>query len=111
MALISDAVRPRGHKPAPPPRPFIDSEFYLILPTVPSTHPYLQLHTLLMTVNCLHFEVDTHSADKGRGEGVISIAEKEGGLPDAAVANDEQFEHVVKVLVRGISDSSVTISY
>lgn len=78
---------------------------------LPSTHPYLQLHTLLMTVDCLHFEVNAHGADKGRGEGVVSIAEEEGGLTDAAVANDEQFEHVVKILVRGIFDSSFTISY
>lgn len=64
-----------------------------------------------MAVDSLHFEVDAHGADKGRGEGIISIAEEEGGLTNTAVANDEQFEHVVKILVRGIFDSSFTISY
>ncbi|OBS60527.1 hypothetical protein A6R68_08334 [Neotoma lepida] len=61
---------------------------------LPSTHPYLQLHTFLMAVDCLHFEVDAHGADKGWREGVVSIAEEEGGLTNTAVANDEQFEHL-----------------
>lgn len=109
MALSSDALRPRCSKLAtsqamcPWPHP--------ILPTVPSTHPDLQLHTLLLAVDCLHFEVDAHGADEGRGEGVVSVAEEEGGLTNAAVANDEQFEHVVKILVGGIFDSSFTLSY
>lgn len=64
-----------------------------------------------MTVDCLHLEVDAHSANKGRGESVISIAEEEGGLANTAVANDEQFKHIVKILVRGIFDSSFTIGH
>lgn len=63
-----------------------------------------------MAVDGLYLEVNAHGADKGWSEGVISIAEKEGGFANTAVANDEQFEHVVKVLVRGIFDSSFTIS-
>lgn len=78
---------------------------------MPSTHPDLQLHSLLMAVDCLHLEVDAHSADEGWGEGVISIAEEEGGFANTAVADDEQFEHVVKILVGGIFDSSFTISH
>lgn len=64
-----------------------------------------------MAVDCLHLEVDAHSADKGWGEGVISIAEEKGGFANTAVADDKQFEHVVKILVRGIFDSNFTISH
>ena len=62
-------------------------------------HPYLQLHPLLVPVDGLHLEVDAHRADEGRGEGVVGVAEQEGGLAHAAVADDQQLEHVVKVLV------------
>ena len=62
-------------------------------------------------VDCLHLKVDAHGADEGWGEGVISIAEEEGSFADTAVANDEQFEHVVKILVRSIFDSGFTISH
>lgn len=64
-----------------------------------------------MAVDCLHLEVNAHSADEGRGEGVIGIAEEEGGFANTAVADDEQFEHVVKILVGGIFDSSFAISH
>lgn len=64
-----------------------------------STHPYLQLDSLVVTENCLHLEVNPHGANKGRCKGVICIAEKEGGFAHAAVADDKQLEHVIKVLV------------
>lgn len=78
---------------------------------MPRTHPDLQLHSLLMAVDSLHLEVNAHSADEGRSEGVVGIAEEEGGFANAAVADDEQFEHVVKILVGSIFDSSFTISH
>ena len=78
---------------------------------MPRTHPNLQLHSLLVAVDSLHLKVYAHSADEGWGEGVIGIAEEEGSFANTAVANDEQFEHVVKILVRSILDSSFTISH
>lgn len=63
------------------------------------THPYLQLDPLVITENCLHLEVNPHSANKSRGKRIICIAEKEGGFAHTAVANDKQLEHVIKVLV------------
>lgn len=78
---------------------------------MPRTYPNLQLHSLLVAVDCLHLKVDAHGADEGWGEGVIRIAEEEGSFANTAVANDEQFEHVVKILVRSIFDSSFTISH
>ncbi|KAG7223393.1 hypothetical protein INR49_032220, partial [Caranx melampygus] len=41
----------------------------------------------------LHFEVDAHCADEGRGEGIVSVAEQERGFAHAAVADDQQLEH------------------
>ncbi|KAL0604342.1 Protein GVQW1 [Plecturocebus cupreus] len=52
-----------------------------------------------MTIDCLHLEVDAHSANEGWGECVIGIAEEEGGLANTAVANDKQLKHVVKILL------------
>lgn len=66
------------------------------------TYPYLQLDPFVITKNCLHLEVNPHCADKSRGEGVVCIAEQEGGLAHAAVANDQQLKHVIKVLVSRI---------
>lgn len=62
-------------------------------------HPDLQLYPLVVPVDGLNLEVDAHCADKGRRERVVCIAEEEGGLSYAAVANDEDFKHVIKVLV------------
>jgi len=61
--------------------------------------PNLQLDPLVLSEYSLHFEVDTNSADEGRGEGIVSVPEEEGGLAHRAVPDDEQLEHVVEVLV------------
>ena len=68
----------------------------------PPTHPNLQFDPLVLPEDRLDLEVDADSADKGRGERVVGVAEEEGGLADGAVADDEELEHVVEVLVRGI---------
>lgn len=65
-------------------------------------HPDLQLDPLVVAIHRLHLEVDAYGANKGVAEGIVSIAEQEGRFPDAAVSDDEQLEHVVKVLVRAV---------
>lgn len=45
------------------------------------------------------FEVDADRADKRRGEGVVSVTEQKTSFSHTAVANDEQLEHVVKILI------------
>ena len=65
----------------------------------PPTHPNLQLDPLVLPEDRLDLEVDADGADEGRGERVVGVAEEEGGLADGAVADDEELEHVVKVLV------------
>lgn len=50
----------------------------------------------------LHFKVNSDGGDEGRREGVIGVAEEKARLSDTRVPDDEQFEHVVKVLVRCI---------
>lgn len=69
---------------------------------VKCAHPYLQFDPLVVAVHRLDFEVDAHRADEWVAEGVVCVAEQKGGLTHAAVADDEQFEHVVKILVRAI---------
>lgn len=66
------------------------------------THPYLQLDALLVSEHCLHFEIDAHRRDERRRERVVRIAEQETGFTDAGVADDQQLEHVVEVLVCGV---------
>lgn len=66
----------------------------------PSTsYPDLQLYPLVASVDGLDLEVDAHRADKCWCERVVCITEEEGGLPNAAVADYEDFKHVIKVLV------------
>lgn len=69
----------------------------------PFSHPDLEFDPRVVPVDGLDFEVDAHRADKGRREGVVCVAEQEGGLSHTAVADDEQLEHVVEVLVGRLS--------
>lgn len=64
--------------------------------------PNLKLDSLFIFENSFDFEIDPNGADEGRGEGVIRVTEQKRCFPHTAVANDEQFEHVVKVLIRGV---------
>lgn len=68
-------------------------------PPSPTPHPDLQLNALVVAIDGLHFEVNAHSADKSRGEGVVGIPEEERSLAHTAVADDQDLEHIVKVLV------------
>ena len=70
-----------------------------MLADVNISYPDLQFNPLVVLVHGLHFEVDAHRADESRGEGVVGVAEQERRLAHAAVADDQQLEHVVKVLV------------
>lgn len=65
-------------------------------------HPDLQLDPLVVAIHRLHLEVDAHGADERVAEGVVGVAEQEGRFPNAAVADDEQLEHVVEVLVGAV---------
>ena len=47
----------------------------------------------------LHFEVDADGADERRRKRIVRVAEQERRLADATVADDQQLEHVVEVLV------------
>lgn len=67
------------------------------------TYPYLKLHPFVIPVNSLHLKINTHSANEGVVECVVGVSEQKTGFPNTAIANDEQFEHVVKVLIRSIS--------
>lgn len=69
------------------------------------SYPDLQFDPLVILVYGLNFEVNAHCADEGWREGIICIAEQEGCLPYAAVADDEQLEHVVEILVSSFSFS------
>lgn len=63
------------------------------------TYPNLQLHAFVLAEDRLHLEVDAHRAHEGRGERVVGVAKQKRRLAHAAVANDQNLEHVVKVLV------------
>ena len=68
-----------------------------------ATNPNLQFDTFVLPEDGLDFEVDADRTDKRRREWVISIAEQERRFADAAVADNQQLEHVVEALVGGIS--------
>merc|ERR1719431_583935 len=64
--------------------------------------PNLKLHPLILSEDSFDLEVYSDGADEGGGEGVVCVSEEEGGFADGAVADDEELEHVVEVLVGGI---------
>lgn len=66
------------------------------------TYPNLELDPLFIFEYSFYFEIDPNCADECRCKGVIRITEQKRCLPHTAVADDQQFEHVVKVLVRGV---------
>lgn len=66
------------------------------------TYPNLKLDSLFIFEYSFYFEIDPHCADKCGCKGVICITEQERCFPHTAIADDEQFEHVVKVLIRGV---------
>ena len=68
--------------------------------TVGTTYPYLKFDTLVIPKHCLDLEIDADGRDKGWSEGVVGVAEQERRLADTAVADNQQLEHVVEVLVR-----------
>ncbi len=63
-------------------------------------YPDLKLDPFVVLIDSFDLKVDAHRTDKGRCESIISIAEKEGCFSNAAVPNDQQLEHVIKVLIR-----------
>lgn len=66
------------------------------------TYPNLKLDSLFIFEYSFYFEIDPNRADECRCKGVIRITEQERCFSHTAIANDEQFEHVVKVLVRRV---------
>jgi hypothetical protein len=67
-----------------------------------STYPYLQLDAFVVSKHRLHLEVNADRGHKSRREGVICVPEEKRCFAHAAVADYQQLEHVVEVLVRGV---------
>lgn len=63
------------------------------------TDPDLQFDAFVVLVDSLHFEVDADCTDERRRKRVVRVAEQERRLADAAVADDQQLEHIVEVLI------------
>lgn len=72
------------------------------VPLLPGCVPNLKFDSLVIPKNRLDLEVYPYCTDEGRREGVVGVAEEEGSLAHGRVANNQEFEHVVKVLVGGI---------
>lgn len=67
--------------------------------TTSVTNPNLQLHTFVMTENSFHFEINADRWYERRSEWIVSIAEEEAGFSNTRIADDQQFEHVIEILV------------
>jgi len=78
------------------------TRLYVLERTSIDTYPDLEFHALVVPKYGLHLKVNAHRGDEGGCEAIVGVAEEEAGLAHAGVANDEQLEHVVKVLVGGI---------
>ena len=73
------------------------------------TYPYLKFDPFVLSEDGLDFEINTNSRNKGRCERVVGVAEKEAGLAHRTVANNQELEHVVKVLVGSVFLPSSTL--
>ena len=72
-------------------------------------YPYLKFDPFVLSEDGLDFEINTNSGNKGRSERVVGVAEKEAGLAHRTVANNQELEHVVKVLVGSVFLPSSTL--
>lgn len=63
------------------------------------THPYLKFDPFVVPEHGFHFEVDADGGYERGRETVVGVSEQKRRLTDAAVADDQQLEHVIEVLV------------
>lgn len=63
------------------------------------TYPYLKFDPFVVPEHGFHFEVDADRGHERRRETVVRVPEQERRFADTAVADDEQLEHVIEVLV------------
>ena len=50
-------------------------------------------------VKSLHLEVDAYGRNESGDIMVVGVSDEKGSLPDARVAHDQRFEHVVEIRV------------
>ena len=62
----------------------------------------MEFNPFVVPENCLDFEVDANGRDEGGGEGVVGVSEEKGGFSHRRIADNQEFEHVVEVLVGSI---------
>ena len=67
-----------------------------------ATYPNLKLNPFVLSEDRLYFEINAYCGDEGRCEGIIGVPEKEACLAHGTVANDQQLEHVIEVLIGSI---------
>lgn len=63
------------------------------------TYPYLKFDSFVLTEDGLHFEINTDSGDESGCKWVVGVTEEEGCLAHAAVTDDQQFKHVIEILI------------
>ena len=78
------------------------NKYFVILINRNETNPNLQFNSFVVPEDCLDFEVYADCADERRRERIVGIPEEEGCFADTAVADDQDLEHEVKVLICGI---------
>lgn len=64
------------------------------------TDPNLKFDSFLVSEDGFNFEVDADGRDERRRERVVCITEEKRCLANGRVADNQQFEHIVVVLVR-----------
>lgn len=63
------------------------------------SHPDLKFYPFVIPVDGLHFEVNAHCAYKRWRKRVVCVTKQKARLPNAAVPDDQDFEHVIEVLI------------
>ena len=75
------------------------------------SYPYLKFDSLVLPEDSLDFEIDANRWNEGRREGIIGVTEQERCFANAAVADDQQFEHVVEILISCIFLPPVVLAH
>lgn len=76
-----------------------------------SSYPDLKFDPLILTEDGLDFEVDADGWDESRREGIIGITEEKRRFADTAIPDDQQFKHVIEILVSRILLPPVVLAY
>lgn len=62
----------------------------------------MQFNAFVIAKDGLHFEIDADRRDESGCETIVCVSKQETGFPDTRITDNQQFEHVIEVLIGSI---------